>query len=245
MSDVKRVSLDAVDDGVSPTIRITPRVLNQFLGHVILPDEISIVHGPDRSPITLLAHWLAVAGTLRGRPVAYIDSGNSFSPHVIRTMVGDDKKAERVLRLIGVGRPFSLVELERLIRRAIDVDKLSLVIVDSLAGVLNLSGAPGTASRQRQLFRTMEYIRKILSDSGAHILMTDYSSFNWSSQGGSPVGGMVLAHAVDSIVHLVRLPETKEIVRLMIEKSSTPAPQSGIVLRINRRGVSTVKSGGV
>ncbi|MCF2136501.1 MAG: hypothetical protein K9W43_04590 [Candidatus Thorarchaeota archaeon] len=243
MSDTTRFSLDSLAIETRPVLRLPPRVLHNFLGRLLRPGEISLLHGPERAPLSLLAHWISIHATSRKHPVAYLDSANNFSPVTVRSMLADEKKVNAVLKLVGVGHPLTLSDLERLVKRAASMEGLRLIVVDSLTGLLNLSGTPGTAERQRMLFRSMDSVRQLLVSSDTHLMMTDHSSA-WSSQ-SAPLGGLVLAHAVDSIVRVIRLPETKEIFRLVIERSSAPSDFGGIVIRINHRGVMSVKRGGV
>ncbi len=243
MPEPTRFLLDSVEADQRSLIRLSPRTLHNFLGPVLRPGEISLIHGSERSLLTLLVHWIAINATTRRHPVAFLDSGSNFSPAAIRSMVSNGARSETILKLIGVGNPYSLEDLEGFVDRAASRSQLRLIVVDSLAGLLNLSGSPGTAERQRQLFKAMESVRRKIAGTRAHVLLTDHSSA-WSAD-SSPLGGLVIAHAVDSIVRIIRLPETRQIVRLIIERSPVPKGFGGIILRINHRGVFSPKRGGV
>jgi hypothetical protein len=118
---------------------------------------------------------------------------------------------------------------------------VSLIILDSLTGVLNLSGAPGTKGRQRELFSTLETLRKSVNQFDAHLLITDYSSRNWTSGEHTPIGGNVLSHAVDSVVRIDRLRTGENLIRILTERCTTSQNPPGIIVRADSRGVRSMK----
>lgn len=118
---------------------------------------------------------------------------------------------------------------------------VSIIILDSLTGALNLTGAPGTKGRQRELYSTLETLRKAVNQFDAHVLITDYSSKNWTSGEYTPIGGNVLSHAVDSIVRVDRLRAGENLIRILTERCPAPNNPPGIIVRADSRGIRSMK----
>ncbi|MHA2067652.1 MAG: hypothetical protein ACXABY_25085 [Candidatus Thorarchaeota archaeon] len=130
----------------------------------------------------------------------------------------------------------SLSDLEELSRSILDLGEVSVIVLDSLTGVLNLSGAPGSAGRQRELFHTLEVLRELVNQLRVHLLMTDHSSRNWNSGKPTPIGGNVLAHAVDSVVRIDKLDVGKNLIRVLIERSTVGTDAQAVILVSGKDG---------
>ncbi|MHA2355348.1 MAG: hypothetical protein ACXADC_09255 [Candidatus Thorarchaeota archaeon] len=219
------------------TIPLSPKPLDSLLGRLLVPEQISLLHGPERSPLTSLAHTVAIAAARRddGHAV-FIDSGTNYSPTLARAMCVSEEESTQVLNRIVVGNALSLSDLEDLSASILDLGNVSIIILDSLTGVLNLSGAPGSAGRQRELFHTLEILRDLVNQLGSHLLMTDHSSRNWSSGKPTPIGGNVLAHAVDSVVRIDKLGVGRNLIRVLIERSSVGADAQAVILVSRKDG---------
>jgi hypothetical protein len=152
-------------------------------------------------------------------------------------MCNSKKEASSILNRIVVGNVFSLSDLEELSKSILDLGDISIIILDSLTGVLNLSGAPGSAGRQRELFHSLEVLRELVNTIGVHLLMTDHSSKDWRSGRPRPIGGNVLAHAVDSVVRVDRLDVGKNLVRVLIERSAVGPESDAVILVEGRSGL--------
>ena len=234
------IPLDSVDVPDESVIRLVPKQLDAVFGSVLIPGQISLLHGPERSPLTLLVHAVAVAAVKSGGKSVFLDSGSNYSPKVARTLCRSSAFPERVLKGITVGQVMSLRNLEDTAKQATDMADVTIVILDSLTGVLNLTGAPGSKGRQRKLFAALEVLRKLVNTNHVHLLMTDHSTKKWSTGKPSPIGGNVLVHGVDSLVRVDRLDVMADAVRLLVERSPVSPPPGGVVVRISANGIKSI-----
>ncbi|MHA2083131.1 MAG: hypothetical protein ACXAEB_00125 [Candidatus Thorarchaeota archaeon] len=237
-----RVPLDSLSISVEPIVRLVPRKLDLVLGRILIPSQVSLLHGPSRSPLTALAHSVIVA-VARQSEVAlsvFLDSGSNFSPKLVRSLCSRTENITNVMNRIIVGKLLSLSDLESFLYKLHEVDNVSMVVLDSLTGVLNFSGAPRSAERQRKLFRTLEVLRETVNKLQVHVLMTDYSSRNWVSGKSTPIGGNVLAHCVDSVVRVDRLDVGNNLIRIEVERSPISPQPSGVILRAGYSGIRTM-----
>ena len=131
-----------------------------------------------------------------------------------------------------------VVEKVRMLR---DFGEVSLVVLDNLTAALNLSGDPGSRSRQRALFGALDAIRRVINDIDAHVMITDHSSRNWTSGQPTPIGGNVLSHAVDSVIRVDRLRKGEDVVRILVERCILPSCPPGVILRVGSKGVRSIR----
>jgi RecA/RadA recombinase len=233
-----RTPLDSFDVKSQPIISLTPKPLDDLLGSILLPEQLSLLHGPERSPLTSLAHAVAIAAARYNEKIAvFIDSGSNYSPTLSRAMCDSEKETSSILGRIVVGNVMSLSDLKELSTSIPDLGDVSIIVLDSLTGVLNLSGAPGSPGRQRELFHSLEVLRGLVNRLGTHLLMTDHSSRNWSSGKATPIGGNVLAHAVDSVVRVDRLDVGKNLIRVLIERSTVGPETQAVILVETKDGL--------
>jgi RecA/RadA recombinase len=236
-----RMPLDSLDFEKQSTVSLTPSQLDDLLRGILAPQQLSLLHGPERSPLTLLAHAIAIAAAEFGKKHAvYIDSGSNYSPTLARVMCISKEKASKILRRVIVGKVLSLSDLEELSKTIPSLGSVSVIVLDSLTGVLNLSGAPGSVGRQRELFHCLEVLRELVNEFGTHLLMTDHSSRSWSSGRPTPIGGNVLAHAVDSVVRVDRLGVGKNLIRVLVERSTAFSESQALILVEGRDGLRTL-----
>jgi len=134
-----------------------------------------------------------------------------------------------------------LADIETAMNMLPDLENISVIILDSLTGALNLTGAPGTKGRQRELFHTLGTIRKTVNKFDAHALITDYSSNNWISGEPAPIGGNVLSHAVDSVVRIDRLRINENLIRILTERCSVSKNPPSIIIRADSKGLRSMK----
>jgi KaiC/GvpD/RAD55 family RecA-like ATPase len=156
-------------------------------------------------------------------------------------MCDSKKETTSILSRIVVGEVMSLSDLENLSTSIHDLGNVSIIVLDSLTGVLNLSGAPGSAGRQRELFHSLEVLRGLVNELGTHLMMTDHSTRNWSSGRPTPIGGNVLAHAVDSVVRVDRLDVGKNLVRVLVERSTKGHETQAVILVEGKDGLRTYR----
>jgi len=225
------VPLDAIKVTRSSVVKLRPKPLENLLGPLLVGGQMSVVHGPERAPMTALAHVALVGAVRTGRKALYLDSGKNFSPQLARTLSRD--LGEGALGDISVGRVMSLSDLNK---AAQSPDAFSLVVLDSLTGALNLSGAPGSKGRQRELFSTLDMLRLMVNQHESHLLMTDHSTREWSSGVEKPIGGNVLAHAIDTVVRVDNQDGVRDAVRVLVERSAAARSPEAVIIRLSERG---------
>ncbi len=220
--------------------RVKPRVLDNVIGRIILPGQISVFHGPERFPLTAIAHAIAVGGTQTGGTSAYLDSGSNFQPHLVRRVCGD--ATTEILKRVIVASVLNLRNLRELASQLKSSVNPSVVILDSITGVMNMSHAPGSKLRQRELFATLETLRDMVHSLNIHMMIADHSTKNWKTGEARPVGGNVIEHAVDSAVSVLSLPEVHEGVKIHVDRSPIIPSPGGVIVRIGHKGIRSLKS---
>ncbi len=216
---------------------LSPKKLQQLLGKTLVPGEISLLHGRERSLLTLLTHLICTNIGISGQSALYLDSGRNFSPLIINKMLKtlSKKESAEVLSRISVGEVYNLEDIETISSQIDAVDGPSLIVLDNLTGLLNLSTSPGKKGRQRRLFAALDETRRLVNRRNVHVLITDHSTADWQSGSFKPIGGNVVAHAVDSL-SLVTKVETEDIVNIKVERSPHVNAPAGILVRLNHRG---------
>jgi len=147
----------------------------------------------------------------------------------------------KVLEKVVVGSILGLDDVIEKIKMMRDFGDVSLIILDSLTGALNLTGAPGSKNRQRNLFTTLDSIRRVVNDIDAHMMITDHSSRDWSSGQSNPIGGNILAHAVDSVILVDRLRNKENMVRILVERCTLPTSPSGVIVKLGPKGIRSIR----
>ncbi len=225
------IPLDAINTSRLSVAKLKPEPLERLLGPLLVGGQISVVHGTKRAPMTALAHVALVGAARIGGKALYLDSGKNFSPALVRRLSRDF--GERALGNISVGRVMSLSDLTK---ASTSANGFNLVVLDSLTGALNLSGAPGSKGRQRELFSVLDMLRKMVNISNAHFLMTDHSTREWLSGIERPIGGNVLAHAVDSVIRVDSQDGPRDAVRVLVERSLAASTCQAVVIRLSGKG---------
>jgi hypothetical protein len=204
--------------------------------------EISLFHGAERAPLTAWAHIMAVAAARSGGVSLFVDSGRNYSPSLIRQYSRQASKPEDCLRRIHVVEVLDLSDLSSVSSRIHEIENTDLVVVDNLAGVLNLSGQPGGVKRQRMLFTALESMRSIVNESGIHLALIGHSRPDWRTGDIRPIGGNVLSHDVDSVVRVDWISNTADMMRFSIERSPSSSSGTSIILRLERSGLKSIRS---
>jgi RecA/RadA recombinase len=238
-----RVPLETLDIPTESLIRFTPRVLEQSFGSIVLPRQISLLHSSERAPLSIIAHGVAVsaARSLPNAKCVFLDSGTNYSPALARSICPPTDDASEVLNRIIVGQVMGLTDIEEMMGMLSELGNLSVIVIDSLTGSLNLTGAPGTKGRQRELFHTLETIRMAVNKYNAHALITDHSSRNWISGEPIPIGGNILSHAVDSVVRIDRLRTNESLIRILTERCAASKNPPSIIVRADSKGIRSMK----
>ncbi|MHA1927645.1 MAG: hypothetical protein ACTSV2_03585 [Candidatus Thorarchaeota archaeon] len=233
--------LDSIEITERQKFKILPRQLNTALGRILVPRQMSVIHGTERFPMTAIAHQIVASAAQAGFRTFYIDSGRNYSAKMIRSFCSERVDKKTVIANIALGLVLSLEDLERLTEYIMLQEDVGIIVIDSLTGVLNLSTAPASKGRQRKLFKTLENLRELVNATRAHLLMTDHSSIDWKTGVRRPGGGNVIAHGVDSVVQVTSLSE-RDAIRLNIERTPiTPCP-SGVVIRASHKGLRSLRS---
>ena len=230
--------LDKISIPEQSLVRLRPRPLAETLGQAILPSQISLLHSSEKKPLTTLAHALVVGGILNGGQSVYIDSGNNFSSSLTRALLG---KEEELLRNVIVGQVLELADLQELAGGIGCMRDVRVVVVDSFTGVLNLSGRIGSKSRQRALQHTLEVLRALVNDNDLHVVLTDHSSRDWETGALKPVGGNVIAHGVDTTVHIASMNMAADGLRIQVERSPVHPLPDPVVVRLGLKGARTLR----
>jgi RecA/RadA recombinase len=237
-----RAPLESIQDSNEPLIRLSPRVLNDAIGSIFLPQHISLFHGRERAPLTIFAHAvIASAARIENAYCVYLDSGTNYRPSLIRSLSDSHTESAEILRKVIVGQVLSLDDVMEKITLLERMGAVSLIVLDSLTGALNLTAAPGSRGRQRNLFRTMDAIRRIINRLNAHFMITDHSSQNWTSGVSTPIGGNVVSHAVDSVILIDRLRPHDDLTRILIERSTLPTISPGAIIRVGLKGIRSIR----
>ncbi|MGM0686255.1 MAG: hypothetical protein ACQET3_04755 [Promethearchaeati archaeon] len=218
-------------------VELKPEQLDSTVGPVFVDRQISIFHGPERGLLTEMAHIAALGGVVANNRSLYLDSGSGFSPNLMRKF-GETMEADRPLEHIQIGNVFSLTDLEAAVEHA-GTHGFRVVIVDSLTGVMNLSGKPMTKKTQRKLYSSLEKLRAQVNNHGLHLMMTAYSS----KGARKPVGGNVLAHAVDSVIRIEKLDVSDSAIRILVQLSPLIKNERAVVVYLSPCGLESIYGG--
>jgi RecA/RadA recombinase len=237
-----RAPLETFDETSESLLRIHPRVLNETIGELFLPQQISLFHGKERAPLSILAHTLAVsAARIENSNCIFLDSGANYSSNLVRSISDSKHESVELLKRIHVGQVLGLDDVVEKVELLEQMGSISLVVLDSLTGALNLTDSPGSRGRQRTLFGALDSIRRVINRLNAHVMITDHSSRNWVSGQPTPIGGNILSHAVDSVVLVDRLRQGKELVRILIERSTVFSHPPGVIVKMGSKGVRSIR----
>ncbi len=236
-----RLPLESIDTITEPQIRLRPRILNNTIGELFVPQQISLFHGSERAPLSILAHTVIVsAAKMRTASCVFLDSGTNYSTPLVKSLCQSNAESSQVLEKIVVAQVLGLADVVEKIEMIHNFGEVSIVVLDNLTGALNLTGAPGTKGRQRNLFGALDKIRRVINELDTHVMITDHSSRNWTSEQPIPIGGNVLSHAVDSVVQVDRLRQGDDVVRILVERCALPSTPPGVIVKIGAKGIRSI-----
>lgn len=235
-----RLRLDEYSDTSDQLISLRPEILNILFGKMIGPSQMTVLHGSEKAPLTLLAHAIFVGGIHQNGRAVFLDSSSNYSPSLVRALIPSDEHLARVLSHNLVTTVMSVEDLVLATESLYEVGALTIVVIDSLTQILNMSSGPMTAGRQRRLFNALEALRSLVNQRKCHVLLTDHSSRSWDHRVPRPIGGNVLEHAVDSFVRVDRLENEPELIRVLVERSPGASPNEAVIVRYNERGLTTL-----
>ncbi len=237
-----RLPLESIDTITEPQIRLRPRILNNTIGELFVPQQISLFHGSERAPLSILAHTVIVsAAKMRTASCVFLDSGTNYSTPLVKSLCQSNAESSQVLEKIVVAQVLGLADVVEKIEMIHNFGEVSIVVLDNLTGALNLTGAPGTKGRQRNLFGALDKIRRVINELDTHVMITDHSSRNWTSEQPIPIGGNVLSHAVDSVVQVDRLRQGDDVVRILVERCALPSTPPGVIVKIGAKGIRSIR----
>ena len=235
-------SLESIDAITEPQIRLRPRILNNTIGELFIPQQISLFHGSERAPLSILAHAVIVsAAKMKTASCVFLDSGTNYSTTLVKSLCHSKDESSQVLAKIVVAQVLGLADVVEKVEMLQNLGEVSLVVLDNLIGALNLTGAPGTKGRQRNLFGALDSIRRVINELDTHVMITDHSSRNWTSGQPIPIGGNVLSHAMDSVVQVDRLRKGDDVVRILVERCTLPSTPPGVIVKIGAKGIRSIR----
>lgn len=237
-----RLPLESINTITEPQIRLRPRILNNTIGELFVPQQISLFHGPERAPLSTLAHAVIVsAAKMKTASCVFLDSGTNYSTSLVKSLCQSKDESSQVLEKIVVAQVLGLADVVEKVEMIHNLGEVSIVVLDNLTGALNLTGAPGTKGRQRNLFGALDSIRRVINELDTHVMITDHSSENWTSRRPVPIGGNVLSHAVDSVVQVDRLRQGEDTVRILVERCALPSTPPGVIVKIGAKGIRSIR----
>ncbi len=232
--------MDEIKISEHQLFRLFPRVLDEVLGRVLLPSQITAVHGRERFQLTAVAHAVAVAATRAGKDVVYLDSSSNFSPRYVRALCSVDTVG--ILKKIMVRSVLNSDDLKSAFRDISTMPSVCLVIIDNLTGVMNMSSAPGSKERQRQLYSTLETIRAATVSNRLQVVILDHSTTDWRTGEKRPIGGNVIEHAVDTVVSMGTIGTMAHCARVQVERTPVTPNPGGVVIMVDHTGIRSIKS---
>ncbi|MCK5151291.1 MAG: hypothetical protein KAQ65_05615 [Candidatus Thorarchaeota archaeon] len=240
---VERVSLDQFTGKNEHRFSLLPRKLDTTLGSLLLPQQITVMHGTERAPMSVIAHAVCLAATRKGYMAVYLDSGNNYSPDLTRRLLDYWKMSKEVTERLAVARLKDLHIIEEIVDGIQEMDDVAIIVMDSLTSALNLTSSPASKDRQRLLFSVLESLRGLVNDTDSHLLLTDHSTIDWKRGERKPQGGNVIQHGVDSVVNVLSLDVEKDLVSIMVDQTPVVPVPNGSVFKIDHRGIRTIKAG--
>ncbi|MHA1959838.1 MAG: hypothetical protein ACW99U_06385 [Candidatus Thorarchaeota archaeon] len=238
------IPLDSVEVPKTQVARLVPRQLDRVLGNVLIPRQISLIHGPERSPLTVLSHVVAFSGARWGGHSVFLDSGKRFNVEIARRYGSFETDVEGVLSRVHLADVMSLASIETLSESLASIEGLTVVVLDNLVQLLRLSAPPGTKKRQRRLFEAFEVLRNLVNSLDVHLLLVGLSSHNWKTGEVHVTGGNVVAHDVDSLLRVETINKTKNHVHILVERSPVVGTSTGVVVKVGPMGVKSLRSRG-
>ncbi len=238
----ERVSLEQFTETNEHRFSLLPRKLDTTLGSLLLPQQITVMHGTERAPMSVIAHAVCLAATKNEYRAVYLDSGNNYSPGLTRRLLDYWKMSREVTERLAVARLKDLHIIKEIADDIREMEDVAIIVVDSLTAALNLTAPPSSKDRQRLLFSVLESLRGLVNDTDSHLLLTDHSSIDWKRGERKPLGGNVIQHGVDSIVSITPLDVEKGMVSIMVDQTPVVPVPNGAVFRIDHRGIRTIKT---
>ena len=80
-----------------------------------------------------------------------------------------------------------------------------------------------------------------MNDNDLHIVLTDHSSRDWDTGTLKPVGGNVIAHGVDTSVHIASMNMAADGLRIQVERSPVHPLPDPVVVRLGLKGARTLR----
>jgi hypothetical protein len=240
----------------SPVVQLKPNPLDRVFGAVLAPKTISLVHGPEQAPLTMLAHSVIVAGARMGGG-AYLDSGDHYKPNIVRAMCLRGEEPESILKSIRYRNHIEMKYMDEFVEQLGMMHDVKVVIIDSLNRLLNRRGELVSKQRQRDLFHLLHILRLMANRTGMHIMMTDHSVLPWQTViteetreedlERMPIGGNVLSHGIDTVVRMIRLTDKKTGVKLkdhfrvLVERTPVVSLPRSVVVRMNMDRILSIR----
>jgi RecA/RadA recombinase len=230
-------TLDEFQTSKISSLKLLPPQLNDVFKSILVPNQVSLIHGTQRSPMTVLCHAIAVSCIRTKKSAVYIDSGTNFKPRLAKRLFNNNDVSE--LENLLVVNVMGLDDIEEIIA-SLSTD-FSIVIIDSLVGAMNLQLPPATKKRQRRLYQLMEKLRTFVIENNSHIVATNHSSREPVTGESHPIGGNVVAHSVDSMIRVSSFENHGDIFQIKIERSPTYQKPESILVRMGDFGIRPIR----
>jgi hypothetical protein len=230
-------TLDDIPIEEPSNIAIRPAQLNLLLKSILVPSQITLIHGQLRSPMTILSHEIAIGSIRSGKNTMYLDSGTNFKPTLARKIAGEEYAKD--LKNLIVANIMGLDDVEDIVTSV--ASKYPIIIIDSLTGALNLNLPPGSKKRQQRLFSTLETLRESIMETSSHLIITDHSSRDPITGESRPVGGNVLQHSIDSMVRISSFENRGETYQIKIERSPNIQTPESLLVRMGDFGIRPLR----
>ena len=230
-------TLDEFQTSKISSLKLLPPQLNDVFKSILVPNQVSLIHGTQRSPMTVLCHAIAVSCIRTKKSAVYIDSGTNFKPRLAKRLFNNNDVSE--LENLLVVNVMGLDDIEEIIA-SLSTD-FAIVIIDSLVGAMNLQLPPATKKRQRRLYQLMEKLRTFVVENNSHIVATNHSSREPVTGESHPIGGNVIAHSVDSMIRVSSFENHGDIFQIKIERSPTYQKPESILVRMGDFGIRPIR----
>ena len=117
---VEGINLDQLTDKDAQLFPLRPRILDSTLGNLLIPKQITVLHGTERAPMSIIGHSICLAAARSGTKAVYLDSGNNYSHDVSRQILNSWKAPREVIQHLSVAQLKDLHYLDEVVRETID-----------------------------------------------------------------------------------------------------------------------------
>lgn len=196
------------------------------------PGAITLVYGEPASGKTNLCLQAARSVVGQGLRVAYVDTeGVSFDR--LKQVGGADHK--RMMEQVLFSSPHTFAEQTKAVNKAVDLEGVGLIVVDSLNFYYRLELDADTAAASRALLAQLGTLANSARKNRIPVLVT--AQVYGSDEEVLPFGGRLMGHIVKTVIEFKRDTETEGIRRAILRKHRAIPDGRSAVFRITERGL--------